>query len=1340
MRKVAQKVTQVVVWAIPVLAYVALVPTAFAAYISPSGPVFPGASYSVNEDISNASASSITVTNDWYYRINGGGWNSWCHEVNAVPANGNITVSCGSTGDAAGTVMEFQVNTWRPDYSGSVSWSNTGFTVQSPPATASASLSPSGDVYPNTALSLSGSVSGSGYTGTNCWAYSVNGGARSCWFSPGAGTGNFSYSWSAGSADPSTTYTFYLCTDNGAGSCATAGSLRIVAPPTLTATLSVSPTSAYTNTAVSFTTTVSGTATNLSYSGQSCGGGTISNVNGGSFSCSYGSAGTYYGSVTVSGTGVSPVTKMQSVSISNPPVASVAFSNLNTAPYNTGLYLQWTSANVTSCTLSGGTFNTVSVPAAHSGFSYWTGNLTAATTYTLNCAAVSGASGNTTATITINVAPSEPTVTASTGSCGGNINLVYGGGVNATSYRLYRSTSGTSPFPLLSTVLQSTDTGLSPGQTYYYQVQAIDAGGSAYSTIVSGKASAACVTSQPNVTISQKMIVGKKSNSTSAFLASADDTSYLAYVATVANSGSALAYNLQVDYQWSGNNSTGFQSFGDYGGSFVDQLPTSAGQTAVNVSDSSTDWTGGTKYVKACVTYDYIDPDTQLLANGSTCTPPVAVVFAPPPPPPNSPCVVYVNDRTNSSSGDWITDADVSVIGCPSTEYQNLQLTGRADLEETGVDMIYDTSIPGYRKPLSADQEGIVPTLRAASQNTCTNGSCPGFGFSTLLSVPSGFPNTTFRLTNVFGTGDEISAYFHILPPGQYSYTINNAVTGQYLCYTRTETKYVDECDPANIKYNSATCALPSERQRPANLSSPYTYVTKTPLFGNISADTTLMECAVNNRVSGTNYYVQNCTNHTYDAAPWSMSPNPPCPNGPTTPTFVPAITHMPSQPPPADFTHYLTVKSTQDGAASGGLIVTQSSGAPTGMGGTTDSATAVYTRQSLTNVDILLTAPNKHSVTGNNFVGWDAYNAATNSGCDDISANTKDCHIKLTFDTSGGKTRTVTANYSGKLDAPVITTSTAQCDANGGKVNVYLQSAVSGASGYKLYRRSASTAASLIKDFSAASAPFSGNPYSDNTGTPNTTYYYTMTAYNASANSPASAEISRAASLPCPDLIVEPGSVQIIDTASPPNVLDPTAVPSGTPIKFRAKIRNQNGATMQSFDNQFQLDGNQNSPYTSKAQPQLSGLGAGIDGLSSYVISLAVSSLGIGNHSLQVCADMPPPKPGTIKEDNTTGNAEDNNCLSSPFSFSVVVPITVQLQCEQAGGTFKNDYCVIDYANTSNLRWTITGNPTSCAASTGTDWTGTKTNQSYTVTGNPFSITNLLNKLSFKYQLDCTR
>lgn len=76
--------------------------------------------------------------------------------------------------------------------------------------------------------------------------------------------------------------------------------------------------------------------------------------------------------------------------------------------------------------------------------------------------------------------------------------------------------------------------------------------------------------------------------------------------------------------------------------------------------------------------------------------------------------------------------------------------------------------------------------------------------------------------------------------------------------------------------------------------------------------------------------------------------------------------------------------------------------------------------------------------------------------------------------------------------------------------------------------------------------------------------------------------------------------------------------------------------------------------------------------------------------------------------------------------------PISIQPQCEQAGDTFKNDYCVIDYAQASSLKWTT--NATSCK------WVTPPSDISGTASGNSLSLTNLLSKLTFNYQLECTR
>lgn len=58
----------------------------------------------------------------------------------------------------------------------------------------------------------------------------------------------------------------------------------------------------------------------------------------------------------------------------------------------------------------------------------------------------------------------------------------------------------------------------------------------------------------------------------------------------------------------------------------------------------------------------------------------------------------------------------------------------------------------------------------------------------------------------------------------------------------------------------------------------------------------------------------------------------------------------------------------------------------------------------------------------------------------------------------------------------------------------------------------------------------------------------------------------------------------------------------------------------------------------------------------------------------------------------------------------------------------------MIDYANTSGLRWTVGGNPTSCK------WVTPPSDTSGTATGNSLSLNKLLNKLKFNYQLERVR
>ena len=134
-------------------------------------------------------------------------------------------------------------------------------------------------------------------------------------------------------------------------------------------------------------------------------------------------------------------------------------------------------------------------------------------TYTITCTTVNG--DTVTDSAYVNTAPSQPVITPTTttgaNSCGGKINLSYTAGTGATSYKLYRGTADQAPYtqpavPPYTQIggsytfaqLPAQDTG-TPNTTYYYQLEAINANGDAYSERPkSAMATVACII-PPNV-------------------------------------------------------------------------------------------------------------------------------------------------------------------------------------------------------------------------------------------------------------------------------------------------------------------------------------------------------------------------------------------------------------------------------------------------------------------------------------------------------------------------------------------------------------------------------------------------------------------------------------------------------------------------------------------------------------------------------------------------------------------------------------------------------------------------------------------------------------------------
>ena len=93
--------------------------------------------------------------------------------------------------------------------------------------------------------------------------------------------------------------------------------------------------------------------------------------------------------------------------------------------------------------------------------------------------------------------PSAPVVKIGNSASSGKPMLTWNAVSGATSYKVYRATSQNGTYSLLGTVTATsyTNTGAKAGTTYYYKVKAVNsAGESAYSNIVSGRATVTTLT------------------------------------------------------------------------------------------------------------------------------------------------------------------------------------------------------------------------------------------------------------------------------------------------------------------------------------------------------------------------------------------------------------------------------------------------------------------------------------------------------------------------------------------------------------------------------------------------------------------------------------------------------------------------------------------------------------------------------------------------------------------------------------------------------------------------------------------------------------------------------
>jgi len=1143
----------------------------------------------------------------------------------------------------------------------------------------SASLSPSGDVYPGTYLQLSGSVSGAGYSGPNCWYLSVNGGSSFCWVGAGSGESVAPFGWVAGSADPNTTYTISLCTSTGV--CSSAGSVRVVPQPApLSVSASLSPSGdVYPGTYLQLSGSVSGgsgyTGSNcwfLSINGSSpfCWVGAGSGIGSQSFSWNAGSAdpSTSYSFSLCTATGV--CSGAGSLRVVNPNYT------LSVSTSGSGSVL----CNGSSCALSYPSGTSVALSASPSSgyqFSGWGG----ACSGTGSCSLTMD--GNKSVTASFVFTPVYYTLSLFK-AYGGSVS---GGGISC----------GDGCSEATGSFQDGTSVTLTATPSSGFDVSAGDWSGCDSAFTNQGGQALCNVRMNAGRSVS---ISFRQRTASASFISPAE--------------GTAVNYQGGTYFQWSSSNTTGCS---------ISSLPSLAGYPKTGLPSSHSGlsyWSGGLK--------DNVSFTLNCTPVSGVAGSPSAEVSMIVNPPPSGTCTVSVTNTINhtfttqgpeSPQAAWRLTATGSASNCPSSYFTNLSVSGNASSDRPpSAVRVFDKNKYGGAFFLGSACP-YLETLQIAGGKALRNSGtrakpCTGGGtsleatgalhFQTSLSnlLSKTVQGLNIGYTNDDGArqGTDHELFAHdFLPWGNYPFHISNAITGTYLCPDGT--------------------------------------------LLTINTGATVRVCVVEPEDSDGQYFDSQCTPQNPSTHVQVLS----CPGAPNVGiTIKPTCSNCPPPPPPAPSPHLLSVQSKLDGASKPGVDIVEVSVSdpdptydfpPNYFAGTTD-----YTRLAERNVTVVLEAPATHPQGGflDQATPW-------TGDCAPVASNPRQCSISFAFSVLGGQKKIAIANYTSTLEAPVITTSPASCDATGGKAHITIQSAVAGATGYKLYRRDAASSFSLIKTFTSSNAPVAGTPnapFLDSGMAAGTPYFYKMEAYNASTASSASAEASRTASLPCPDLIVEPGSVEIIESATGA-IISPAAVPANTAIKFRAKIRNQNGDTptlpSPGFYSQFTIGTTELTP-----NPSLPSLGKGMLASVSSGIWLTPTPTTATNYSLQVCTDIPvktaqnPANFGVIVEKAPNIDAELNNCLPTAFSFSVVNPITVELECQKAGGTWDKNYCVIDYTNTSNLRWTVTGNPSSCTASTNTDWTGTKANQSYTITGNPLSLANLLNKLIFKYQLECTR
>ena len=139
--------------------------------------------------------------------------------------------------------------------------------------------------------------------------------------------------------------------------------------------------------------------------------------------------------------------------------------------------------------------------------------------------------------------PSAPVVKIGNSAASGKPMLTWNAVSSATSYKVYRATSQKGTYSLLGTVTATsyTNTGAKAGVTYYYKVKAVNsAGESAYSNVVSGRATVTTLTMGHSASSGKPQLTWKAVSGAASYKVYRATTKNGAY--TVINTTKALTY------------------------------------------------------------------------------------------------------------------------------------------------------------------------------------------------------------------------------------------------------------------------------------------------------------------------------------------------------------------------------------------------------------------------------------------------------------------------------------------------------------------------------------------------------------------------------------------------------------------------------------------------------------------------------------------------------------------------------------------------------------------------------------------------------------------------------